>query len=571
MSISYDLISQFAKEVTKDTKKTGRESTVYGTIVIDEHGDKYVRLDGSDLLTPITNTSAMVNDNERVSVLIKNHTATVTGNISSPAARTGDVENLGDQVSQIQEFDILIAKQVQANEAYFKRLIADEATLAKLVASEASIIELLAQSAEIDKLLAEKISVTDLIAAKIDADVVIADKALIESLKASNIDVLGLVADKAVLNKLIAEDADLNSLEAKNAYLKYANIDFSNIGEAAIVKLFSESGIIKDLIVSEGTITGELVGVTIKGDLIEAGTLKADKLVVKGSDGLYYKLNIEAGAVASAEVSEEELQNGLHGTAIIAKTITAEKIAVDDLVAFGATIGGFHITTNSLYSGVKESIHNPTRGIYMDDDGQIAIGDDDNYIKFYEDDNGKHKLEISLVDKLKIGARNLIRNSTDLIYTEYGFHSNIYPVDADIENGVLVLKPYPTSPSTFASEIADGRILVRETYETAPTIDMSLANDIVTADCVTRHIPLPDPSGSTGSGSSGASGSAGSAGSTGGSGKDGISATHTWTGTVLTITSASGTSSADLRGPKGDKGDKGTSGVGIKSITITKI
>ena len=40
MPISYDLISQFAKQVTRDTKKTSSESTVYGTIVVDDNGDK---------------------------------------------------------------------------------------------------------------------------------------------------------------------------------------------------------------------------------------------------------------------------------------------------------------------------------------------------------------------------------------------------------------------------------------------------------------------------------------------------------------------------------------------------
>jgi hypothetical protein len=65
---------------------------------------------------------------------------------------------------------------------------------------------------------------------------------------------------------------------AEDAELKYANIDFSNIGEAAIEKLFSDSGIIGDLVMSDGKVTGTLVGVTIKGDLIEAGTVKADNL-----------------------------------------------------------------------------------------------------------------------------------------------------------------------------------------------------------------------------------------------------------------------------------------------------
>ena len=47
------------------------------------------------------------------------------------------------------------------------------------------------------------------------------------------------------------------------------DIDFSNIGVAAIEKLFTDSGIIGGLVVSEGHITGRLVGVTIVGDLID--------------------------------------------------------------------------------------------------------------------------------------------------------------------------------------------------------------------------------------------------------------------------------------------------------------
>ena len=81
MSLSSDLISQFVK-ITKDDTKKQTESTVYGTVVYD--GKPYVKIDGSDLLTPVTTTTD-VQDGERVTVLIKNHTATVTGNISSPA------------------------------------------------------------------------------------------------------------------------------------------------------------------------------------------------------------------------------------------------------------------------------------------------------------------------------------------------------------------------------------------------------------------------------------------------------------------------------------------------------
>ena len=91
MALSNDLISQFVK-VTKDEVDTKKETTVYGTIV-EKDGDKYVKLDGSELLTPITSTTDAEN-NERVTVMIKDHGATVTGNISSPSARTETVKEI---------------------------------------------------------------------------------------------------------------------------------------------------------------------------------------------------------------------------------------------------------------------------------------------------------------------------------------------------------------------------------------------------------------------------------------------------------------------------------------------
>ena len=100
MNLSNELISQFAKAVNKNTK-TSKETTVFGTIV-EYDGAQYVRIDGSDLLTPMTSTTN-VSDGERVTVLIKNHTATVTGNTTAPAARTTDVEGVSVKLEQTAE------------------------------------------------------------------------------------------------------------------------------------------------------------------------------------------------------------------------------------------------------------------------------------------------------------------------------------------------------------------------------------------------------------------------------------------------------------------------------------
>lgn len=411
MALSTDLISQFVK-VTKDETKDNKGSTVYGEVV-KHNGKDYVKIDGSDLLTPISSSSIVVDDGERVAILIKDHNATVTGNITSPAGTDKSVQNVSQKVTEL--YSVVAEKatfeQLEAEKARIDDLVADNVTIKEqLTADSADIADLKAKDVTIEgQLTAANASIENLETKKLDASVADIKYATIENLNSTNADVHNLTGDfadfkVATVDRLNANDANIeslqtNKLDAKEAAIKYANIDFSNINEAAVQKLFSDSGIIKDLVVSEGKITGELVGVTIKGDLIEGGTVVADKLVVKGVNGLYYKLNTD-GVTTEAEQTD---YNSLNGQVITAKSITATKIAVDDLVAFGATIGGFKISTNSIYSGVKESVNNTTRGIYMDNQGQIAVGDSQNFMKYYKDENEAYKLEIS-AKSIKFGA-----------------------------------------------------------------------------------------------------------------------------------------------------------------------
>lgn len=408
MALSSDLISQFV-QVTKEEKQS-KETTVYGTIV-EYNGGKYVKLDGSELLTPISATADALKD-ERVTVMIKNHTAIVTGNLSSPSARRDTVKDISDNVSElgskISEFEIVIADKVsverlEAEIARIDTLVSDNVVIkGRLDAAEAEIDTLVADNVTITgKLTAAEADIDKLKVNKLDVSVAEITYATIENLQATNAEVVNLEATYGefhdlVTDRLTAAEADIDNLEvtklnATDAEIKYANIDFSNIDMAAIEELFTKSGIIKDLIVDNQTITGELIGVTIKGDLIEGGTIVADKLVVKGEDGLYYKLNTD-GVTTTAEQTD---YNSLSGTVIQAKSVTAEKIAVEDLVAFGATIGGFHITDDSIYSGVKISPLNTTRGVYMDNDGQFSLGDSNNFFRYYKDSNGEYKLELS--------------------------------------------------------------------------------------------------------------------------------------------------------------------------------
>lgn len=98
MGLSSDILSQFAK-LTKTEKDRNKESVVYGTIVINGNG-QYVKIDGSEMLTPMIST-ILVRDGERVTVMIKNHTAVVTGNITNPGAGKADVQEAGGEAAKV--------------------------------------------------------------------------------------------------------------------------------------------------------------------------------------------------------------------------------------------------------------------------------------------------------------------------------------------------------------------------------------------------------------------------------------------------------------------------------------
>lgn len=467
MALSKDVMSQFAKAMVP--KQESKEATLNATYKkID--GKEYVQLDGSDILTPVT-SSVVAETDDRVKVIIKNHAATVIGNITSPSARNKDLNTLKDTVDEngntikrmdtviqqqqtsinqmdtkINQHDVLINQHDTVINQHGDTISSINNTLIlqgnAIEANNNSIITQGNKIESINNTVKEQgnsiVSMNNTIqqhdnkitqnsntisqqgntitqqgnkiteidnTVKTQGNTIVAQGNTIDAHETkltthnSQITILNsgfVIKDGKLtgLSKAVLDDLETNTLKTG-----YAKIDFSNIGIAAIEKLFTDSGIIKDLIVNEGHITGELVGVTIKGDLIEAGTVVADKLVVKGSDGLYYKLNTNGETIESEQTTE----NSLNGSIITAKSITASKIQVTDLVAFGATIGGFDISDNSIHSHLKNGVDSPDDGLFLGADGQLALGNDRNHIKYYKDENDKYILDVRL-DKLYLGA-----------------------------------------------------------------------------------------------------------------------------------------------------------------------
>ena len=201
MALSNDLISQFVK-ATNDTKKVKTEKTVYGKIV-DDNGTLKVRLDGADekVLTPIITTSN-VKAGDRVIVLIKNHSATVIGNTSSPSTTVSDVEGINNKIT---EFETVVAGKVDTG-------------------------DLNAQTARIDSLNSEVILVKkDLFAAQGDIETLQADTSEVKEKLASNsADIETLKTTKLDSSVATTTYATITNLEAANATISNLQSDYSN-------------------------------------------------------------------------------------------------------------------------------------------------------------------------------------------------------------------------------------------------------------------------------------------------------------------------------------------------------
>ena len=195
--------------------------------------------------------------------MIKDHTATVYGNVSSPSASSKSVEEIG---ARITEAEILIADKVStvyfdAQVARIDSLTTDNVNIKeRLTASEADIDTLEADNVTINQTLtAHRADIDDLDAHKLSATDASITYATIESLNATNATVHNLQADygdfkSLSTDKFTATEADIkdlkaNKLSAADIQGQFATIDFANIGKAAIENFFSKSGMISDLVV----------------------------------------------------------------------------------------------------------------------------------------------------------------------------------------------------------------------------------------------------------------------------------------------------------------------------------
>lgn len=166
MELPQSLVKAFVSATNDKESKNTKGTTVYGTARV--VGDKtFVQIDGSDTLAPVVQAMG-ANDGDRVTVLIKDHTAIITGNLTEPAVDNTDqieetkrdvevkFEVLDDRITsevatldgtistkieQTEEHIQSVAQSVNEVEEEFQTQITQTSNEISLVASRISVVE----------------------------------------------------------------------------------------------------------------------------------------------------------------------------------------------------------------------------------------------------------------------------------------------------------------------------------------------------------------------------------------------------------------------------------------------
>ena len=259
-------------------------------------------------------------------------------------------------------------------------------------------------SSFIKDLTADKAYIENLTARVGDFGYLTADEANIKYATIASLEVVDGKIDNLetiaiTTNNLSAKVADLGYLKADKADLKYANIELSNIDVANVGTFFANVGLIDRATIVNGHVTGFLDSVEVNANKITAGTLVADRILLKGSEkGVLYALN-NLGELTSTTVDTLDgyilTDRTINADKIVASSITANELDVDNIFSDSAVITKIFaqdITATGIIRGatlVGASV-SADRGTI----GGFGIFDDC-LTGFYDEDGYQYKVDLN--------------------------------------------------------------------------------------------------------------------------------------------------------------------------------
>lgn len=288
-------------------------------------------------------------------------------------------------------------QNVRYNSVTTKTLEADAANIGLLKAEQAdikyaTIQSLNATDAKITALDSATIKTDELYSKVADLDYIKSDHADIAVIKNTMITTDTLKTEIAKIGYLTTDEADIRYLTVSTADTKFLHADMSDMDIAKIQTLFATAGIISDMTIKDGHITGVLDSVTVNANSITTGTLSVDRLVIRGSEkSLVYELNNISGALQAKSVDT------LNGEILTQRTITADKLVAKS------------ITSNEIKTGTITSDEIKTGTITAANINMIDLVGDSAFINSLKTNTVIVGLQND-INGISVGGRNLLRN-----------------------------------------------------------------------------------------------------------------------------------------------------------------
>ena len=270
------------------------------------------------------------------------------------------------------------ARAIAAGSVTAGKLAAGSVETDALAAGAVTAGKIAAGAVETEKLAAGSITAGKLAAEAVTADKLAAGAVKAEKIEAGAVDTDKLAAGAVTAEKIASGTITADRLKAKTITADSGIIDDSAIGTAQI---------------ADGSITSAKI-VELNADLIQTGTLSAERLLLVGEDGVIYRINASSSGLSMTELEKDQYKNYINGTVIVAKSITAAQIAAQSITGneiLAGSVTAKEIDVSDLFA--SEATINALNA--MDIRGN-------KYLQLYVTDK---------VDGIAVGGRNLLRGT----------------------------------------------------------------------------------------------------------------------------------------------------------------
>lgn len=406
MELSKELLKSFAK-VTNDTSQKKKED-VFAYATVKKNGTSiYAMLDGSELLTPVTSTID-VNDGDRVMVLIKNHSGSIVSNYTSPAvnnetfssfetvtaenflAVNGKISNLSGEYLEFKEgeFETLKGDYISFKTGEFETLKGDYTSF---------------KTGEFETLKGDFLSFKT---------------GEYETLKG---------------DFLSFKTGEFETLKGDYTSFKTGEFETLKADLATYKTTITEELLVAKGWMAEGSI-GDAQISSVSANKLKAGTIDTALITIAGSDG---KLQIVDNTLQISDTNRVRVQIGKDASedytlavwdasgnliwdALGATENTIQRpIVKDQMIAEDAGIKAFKIDYQSFETALTD------QGVVISGT-VVQVGEKNLNVVLSE--------QTQAIDNIKVGSRNLIRNSRTLNFEDYYFGEYTAPANRYLLN-----------------------------------------------------------------------------------------------------------------------------------------